>query len=148
MITLSGYPLEKLLNLQQQKERMRQLELAYAERERQKQEESIAAMETKLVEELTSLVHPELLEHRARFTLATQRTLNGKRQHLRAQVAACHQARSLLLKARMDTKKFETHKESHLEEVRLNEQRLGQVEADEAARQQFLRRQEVYANED
>jgi flagellar export protein FliJ len=147
VITLSSYPLEKLLNLQQQKERLRQLELAYAERERQKQEESIAAMEVKLVEELTSHLHPELLEHRARFTVATQRKISYKREQLRAQAEACHQARALLLKARVDTKKFEVHKDSHLAEVKLNEQRLGQAAADEAARQQFLRLQEVCGNE-
>jgi flagellar biosynthesis chaperone FliJ len=127
---------------------MRQLELALAERERQTQEESIAAMEMKLVEELAAHLQPELLEHRARFTVATHGKLCSKREHLRTQVEACHAARAVLLKARVDTKKFETHKDSHLAEVALRDRRVGQGTADEAARQVFLRRQEACGNED
>jgi len=148
VIFLSKYPLEQLLDLQQQKERMRQLELALAERERQRQEESLAAMEMKLAEELAAYTHPELMEHRARFTIATQRKISSKRENLHAQAEVCHQARALLLKTRVDTRKFETHKESHQAGVRLRERRLEQAVADEVAGQQFLRRQEVHANED
>ena len=148
MIFLSRYPLEQLLDLQQQKERIRQLELALLERERQRQEESLAAMEIKLVEELALYVHPELMEHRARFTMATQQKIRCKREHLRAQTEVCHQARDLLLKTRVDTKKFETHKESHQAAVKAREQRLEQAIADEVAGHQYLRRQEVQVDED
>ncbi|MBT9154220.1 MAG: hypothetical protein DDT39_00887 [Firmicutes bacterium] len=148
MITLSRYPLERLLDLQQQKEQIRQLELALAERERQRRESSLAAMEMKLIEELAAPVHPELLEHRARFTVALHGKIRSTREHLQAQTEACHQARDLLLKARMNKKKYETHKDSHQAEVRLREQRITQASQDEAASQQFLRRQEVYVDED
>ncbi len=145
---MSRYPLERLLDLQQQKERIRQLELALAERERQRQATSLADMETKLSLELASPVHPDLLDHRARFSIALHRKICGKREHLRAQTDACHEARDVLLKARMEKKKYEAHKESHLAEVKLREQRITQAAQDEAASQQFLRQQEVHVDED
>jgi len=141
VIYLSRYSLEQLLDLQQQKERMRQLELALLERERQRQEESLATMEMHLFEELALHVHPELMEHRERFTIATQRKITSKREHLRAQAEVCHQARALLIRTRVDTKKFETHKESHQAVVKSHEQRLEQAVADEVAGQQYVRRQ-------
>jgi len=138
---LSKYPLERLLDLQQQKESIRQLELARAERKRQEHESSLSALQETLIQELDTPLHPEFVECRARFTMASHRHICSKREHLQVQTEACHQARALLLTASMEKKKFEVHKEAHEEEAKVREQRGEQAALDEVGGAAVYRRQ-------
>lgn len=135
----SRYSLQQVLGLKQQIEQQRMLELARAEKERQVQAENLAGLVSELEEQLEVRMSPELLEHRSRFLLCQNIKLDGARSLLAKKTEERDEAQRVLRCAAIERKKFETHKDTHMELFRQEQSRTEQAQGDEAAVLMFVR---------
>lgn len=134
-----SYSLQQVLGLKQQVENQRMLELARTEKLRQEQAQYLADLRVTLEEQLEARLGPGLLEHRSRFLLSHNLKVEGALQVLAEKTDARDEAQRVLLSASVERKKFETHKDSHLELLRQEHSRVEQAQGDEAAVLMFLR---------
>lgn len=133
------YSLEQVLGLKRQLEEQRKLQLAQAEQVRRHQVERLDSLLSLMEDQISAELTPDMIEYRGQYFAAQLNRIENARQTLKSATDVRDVAQASLVRAALERKKFEVHRDAALEKARQAEQTLEQNILDETAVQIFLR---------
>jgi flagellar export protein FliJ len=136
------YSLEQVLDYKKRLEDREKENLAQVELVKQQQKERLNALLAVLEEQLDKAVSVYSIEQRGQYWNAQLERIEQARRSLESAQVECDHRQACLLKAAVERKKFELHRDAELAEKRHLYLQAEQKMLDECALQAYLRQKE------